>query len=115
VPGVSTFYLSRQDFCMTQTQTPTPLELVKSVVHEMSSELGYDTLRKPSPDTALFGGTEGIDSLSLVRIVAEIERAAEDQFAKRVVLADERAMSRRNSPFRTVGSLAELLQERLTE
>jgi hypothetical protein len=32
-----------------------------------------------------------------------------------VVLADDRAMSRRNSPFRTVGTLAELLDERLAE
>jgi acyl carrier protein len=63
----------------------------------------------------LFGGTEGIDSLALVQIVAELERAAEKRFGKRVVLADERAMSRRTSPFRTVGTLAELLQERLNE
>jgi acyl carrier protein len=91
------------------------LDLVTTVVKDMSVELGYDSLSKPSADTALFGGTDGIDSLSLVRIVAEIERAAEDRFAKRVVLADERAMSRRNSPFRTVGTLAELLQERLGE
>jgi len=34
---------------------------------------------------------------------------------KKVVLADERAMSRRNSPFRTVGTLGELLHERLGE
>jgi acyl carrier protein len=91
------------------------IELVKSVVKELSDELGYESLREPSRDTVLFGGTEGIDSLSLVQIVAQVERLAEDQFAKRVVLADDRAMSRRTSPFRTVGTLAELLAERLTE
>jgi acyl carrier protein len=91
------------------------LELVKTVVQDMSRELGYDSLRKVSEDTELFGGTDGIDSLSLVRIVAEIEREAEEKFEKRIVLADERAMSRRNSPFRTVGTLAELLNERIGE
>ena len=91
------------------------IELVKSAVKELSDELGYESLREPSADTVLFGGAEGIDSLSLVQIVAEVERLAEDKFAKRVVLADERAMSRRNSPFRTVGTLAELLEERLAE
>jgi acyl carrier protein len=90
-------------------------ELVKSVVEGISDEIGYDTLRKVSADTTLFGGTDGIDSLSLVRIVAEVEREAEEKFARRVVLADERAMSRRSSPFRTVGTLAQLLQERLAE
>lgn len=93
----------------------TAFALVKSVVEEMSDELGYDSLRKVSAQTALFGGEDGIDSLSLVRIVAEIERVTEDRFSRRVVLADERAMSRRNSPFQTVGSLAALLAERLAE
>jgi acyl carrier protein len=93
----------------------TALELVKTVVQDLSRELGYDSLRHVSPDTELFGGASGIDSLSLVRIVAEVEREAEEQFEKRVVLADERAMSRRNSPFRTVGTLAELLEERIGE
>src|SRR5690349_3479864 len=91
------------------------VEVVKSAVREMSDELGYESLRDASENTVLFGGEEGIDSLSLVRIVAEVERAAEETFAKRVVLADEQAMSRRKSPFRTVGSLAELLEERLTQ
>ena len=59
------------------------------------------------------GDDNGIDSLSLVRLVAALERAAEQQFGRRVVLADERAMSMRRSPFRTVATLAELLQERL--
>jgi acyl carrier protein len=91
------------------------LQIVKSVVEDLSGELGYDALHKVSPETELFGGPDGIDSLSLVRIVAEVERAAEAKTGKRVVLADERAMSRRNSPFRSIGSLADLLTERIGE
>ena len=93
----------------------TAVELVKAAVKELSDELGYESLRQPSAETVLFGGADGIDSLSLVQIVAEVERAVEDKFGKRVVLADERAMSRRQSPFRTVGTLAELVEERLAE
>ena len=37
------------------------------------------------------------------------------RLGKTVILADERAMSRRHSPFRTVGTLSELLYERLGE
>jgi acyl carrier protein len=91
------------------------LEIVISVVQDMSGELAYPSLSKVSPETELFGGPDGIDSLSLVRIVAEVEREAEEKAGKRVVLADERAMSRRQSPFRSVTSLAELLAERLGE
>ncbi len=89
--------------------------LVKTVVQELSEDLGYESLADAVPDTPLYGEATGIDSLSLVRIVAEVEKAAEDVFKKRVVLADERAMSRRTSPYRTLGTLAELLQERLAE
>jgi acyl carrier protein len=88
-------------------------EVVKSVVEELADELGYDNLRKVTAETPLFGGEQGVDSLSLVRLVADIERQAEETFGKRVVLADEMAMSRRNSPFRTIGTLSQFLQEQL--
>lgn len=91
------------------------LEIVTHVLQDMSSELDYPALKAAQPDTELFGGANGIDSLSLVRIVAEVEREAEQKVGKRVVLADERAMSRRNSPFRNVTTLADLLAERIEE
>ena len=88
-------------------------QVVKSAIEELADELGYDNLRKVTPETPLFGGDQGIDSLTLVRLVADIERQAEEKFGKRVVLANELAMSRRNSPFRTIGTLSEFLQEQL--
>ncbi len=88
-------------------------ELVKSAIEELAAELGYDQLRKVTAETPLFGGDQGVDSLTLVRLIADIERLAEDTFGKQIVLADELAMSRRSSPFRTVGSLSELLQEQI--
>lgn len=91
------------------------LQLVKATVEDLAQELGYSNLRQVNADTPLFGGEDSIDSLSLVRLVAEIEREAEAKFGRSVVLADERAMSRRSSPFRSVGTLSELLDERLDE
>lgn len=93
----------------------TTLRIVKSAVEELADELGYDELRHVTQETELFGGVNGIDSLSLVRLVAEIERETEARLGQRVLLADERAMSRRSSPFRTVGTLSELLEHRLEE
>lgn len=91
------------------------LKLVTTVVHQVGEEAGYDVLQNVGPETELLGGSSGIDSLTVVQIVAELERQSEETFGKAIVLADERAMSRRSSPFRTVGALAELLRERLTE
>ncbi len=88
-------------------------EVVKTAVEELADELGYDQLRKVTADSPLFGGDQGVDSLTLVRLIADIERQAEDVFGKQVVLADELAMSRRSSPFRTVGTLSAFLQEQV--
>lgn len=93
----------------------TTLRIVKSAVEDLADELGYDELKNVTEDTELFGGPNGIDSLSLVRLVAEIERETEAELGQRVLLADERAMSQRSSPFRTVGTLGEFLAQRLEE
>jgi acyl carrier protein len=95
--------------------TENALDVVSTVVSDLAEELGYEQLREPTAESLLFGGEDGIDSLSLVRLVADVERLAERRFGKRIVLADDRAMSRRSSPFRTVGTLSELLEERLGE
>lgn len=91
------------------------LALVRSTVEELNGELGYPQLEKVDAGTELFGGSNGVDSLTVVRIIAEVERAAAARFGRPVVLADERAMSRRSSPYRTVGTIATLLRERLAE
>lgn len=93
----------------------TTLDLVTSVLAELGEDLGYEHLCTSGPETPLFGGADGVDSLTLVHVVTGVERAAERAFGRRVILADERAMSRRSSPFRTVGTLAALLEERLAE
>ena len=90
-------------------------EVVRKSVAELAEDMGFPALVSPVESTPLFGGDDGIDSLSLVRLVADIEREAELALGKTVILADERAMSRRHSPFRTVGTLSELLYERLGE
>lgn len=89
------------------------LELVLETISSEADELGYAHLREPGPDTPLYGGESGIDSLSLVRLIVAVEAAAAGRFGRRVSLADERAMSMRSSPFRTAGTLAGLLAERL--
>ena len=90
------------------------LELVVATVSREADDLGYDELRVPTAATALFGGESGVDSLSLVRLIAAVERAAQAHFDRNIVLADEKAMSMRSSPFRTVGTLADLVLQRLS-
>src|SRR5213596_2558331 len=58
-------------------------------------------------DTPLFGREGFLDSMALVSLVVAVEQAIEDELGVSVSLADDRALSQRNSPYRTVGSLAE--------
>lgn len=60
-------------------------------------------------DTALFGAAGLLDSMGLVTLVVEVEQHLADQFGWLVTLADDRAMSQRNSPFRSVGALADYI------
>lgn len=56
--------------------------------------------------TALFGRDGCLDSLGLVSLVVGLEQALQDELNLNVSLADEKALSQRQSPYRTVGSLA---------
>ena len=57
--------------------------------------------------TVLFGREGYLDSLGLVSLVVSTEQALQDELNLTVSLADDKALSQRQSPFRTVGSLAD--------
>lgn len=58
-------------------------------------------------ETPLFGRDGILDSVGLVSLVVAVEQAIEDECGVSLSLADEQAMSQRQSPYRTVRSLAE--------
>ncbi len=62
-----------------------------------------------SLEVVLLGAGGAVDSLGLVRLVMTVERRVEDDLGTAVSLTDEKAMSQRNSPFRTTGTLAEYI------
>ena len=72
-----------------------------------------------SRESVLFGKGGGLDSLGLVNLIIAIEQNIEDEFDVNIAINNERAMSQENSPFRTVGSLADyielLLEEKLND
>jgi len=89
------------------------LEIVRSAVGDLNDELGYEELENPGEETGLHGEEEGVDSLSLVSLIVDLEGRISDELHADVVLADEKAMSSRNSPYRTVGTLVDFIMERL--
>ena len=87
--------------------------IIENAISELNEEIEYDTLANLTDETVLFGGEDGIDSISLARLISDIELALGDSFKATVILADEKAMSMRQSPYRTVGTLTEFVISRM--
>ncbi|NTU77967.1 MAG: hypothetical protein HGA45_00955 [Chloroflexales bacterium] len=65
--------------------------------------------------TVLVGDDAVLDSLGVVSLIVEIEQRLEMDHSIAVTLASDRAMSQRNSPFRTVGVLGDYISATIKE
>ena len=70
---------------------------------------------KKSIETYLYGRKSNLDSLGLVNLIVAVEEKISDEFQALLTLADERAMSQKRSPFKTIGTLAEYISTLLEE
>jgi acyl carrier protein len=66
-------------------------------------------------ETRLFGANSMLDSSALVSLLVEVEQQINDMIGTEIVLVDDRAMSQKRSPFRTIGTLAEYVVMLLSE
>lgn len=92
---------------------------IKNIIFKTIGELN-ETLKNKIPldkglDIPIFGGKGYLDSLGLVNLLVSIEQNIEDEFDINLTIADERAMSQRNSPFRTIGTLVKYIELLLSE
>lgn len=67
------------------------------------------------PNTKLFGRECELDSLGLVNLIVSIEENINNEYNASITIADEKAMSQKHSPFRTVDTLADYVTELLNE
>jgi len=87
--------------------------LVLESVRRLAEDFEVDALRSPEPDSPLYGPDAPLDSMALVNLIADVEEAVDAEFGQSITLADEKAMSAKNSPFRSVASLVDAVTERL--
>lgn len=66
-----------------------------------------------SVETFLTGNDSVLDSLGLVNLIVATERKVEEEFGVGITLVSQESMSRPESPFRSVGALAEYVQSLL--
>lgn len=90
------------------------MELIVNATRELGAEQGIEIKQPLSADTRLFGEGGLLDSMALVSLVIAIEQAIEEKFDTSVALADEKALSQRSSPYRTIGTLAAYAAQELS-
>lgn len=84
-------------------------------LEEINETQGENEQLLKSPDTILFGEGALLDSVGLVSFIVTVERTVEEVTGKTITLASEKAFSRKQSPFRTVETLAKYIEELLAE
>ncbi|ECP6258023.1 hypothetical protein FUD28_07780 [Campylobacter coli] len=87
---------------------------VLQLLHNLSDE--FPELKTANEDTKLYNGFGGcLDSLALVSLIADLEELLSEEFGKEIILADEKMMSAKTSPFKNVESLADYIAKKLQE
>jgi len=85
------------------------LAAIYRAVDWINGELPPDRQLIKAPETRLLGSQSVLDSMHLVSLIVTIEREVEDAFGVALTLADERALSMKESPFRSIQSLADYI------
>lgn len=96
--------------------TPDHKALVAAITRLLRQVLEQRGRTAPSgagAETILFGPGGALDSMGLVTLIMEVEYMLAEQFGVTLTLADDRAMSQRTSPFRSVGTLADYILHNL--
>ena len=90
-------------------------KIIVEALVELNEELENENLNNPTSETKLYGGSGALDSLALVSLITDLEERISDEFEKDIILADEKAMSQRTSPLRSVETLTNYIQKLLEE
>lgn len=85
---------------------------IQGLIYQAIEELNITRDTAPiekSEKTALYGKESPLDSVDLVNLLIAIEELLEDEFEIEFTIANEKAMSLKNSPFKSVASLTDYL------
>ena len=89
-------------------------DIITIIINEVSSIIDLEN-DEINFDTTIYGNDSRLDSLGLINLIVAVEQNIEDEFDVNITIADERAMSQKHSPFRTIESLANYIEMLLKE
>lgn len=88
---------------------------VYRAVDELNKSLPKGLHVEKSLQSPLYGKDGHLESIDVVTLIMEVEDQIKNEFGASITIADDRAMSQQNSPFRTVGTLSDYVAELLNE
>ncbi len=91
---------------------PNRSDIAALVLSSLEEVLAMADGNSPAPigeETYLIGRDAVLDSMGLVTLIVDVEQRLEEEYGAVLVLADERAMSQKHSPFRSVRSLIDYI------
>tara|TARA_B100000586_G_C19841627_1_gene314838 strand:- start:61 stop:369 length:309 start_codon:yes stop_codon:yes gene_type:complete len=91
------------------------LESIYAAIDEVNEQLPEDQNLEKSLETVLLGSSGKLESVNLVNLLVAIEENIEETFGIPISITDERAVSEKNSPFRTVETLCNFMLNLLDE
>lgn len=81
------------------------IEIIYEKVDEINEQNGLNIPK--DLNARLFGRESELDSLGLVNLIIGVEESVNEIYSTSITIANEKAMSQKHSPFRTVETLAE--------
>ncbi len=93
------------------------ISIIIDALKELAADFENDNIENIADtdgETILYGMDGILESIELVSLIADLEEIIFDEFGRDITLADEKAMSQNNSPFRTVNSLSDYIESLLT-
>ena len=88
---------------------------VYAAVDELNEQLPKGVQVDKSLDAPLYGASGKLESLDFVTLIMEVEEKINAEFGTDITIADENLLSKQKSPFSTLGTLIEYLEEVLKQ
>src|SRR5438045_5688919 len=88
---------------------------VFSAVDELNTQLPAGVSIEKSLDAPLYGAGGKLESLDFVTLIMEVEEKINAEFGTSITIADENLLSKQKSPFSTLATLIEYLDETLKQ
>ena len=87
------------------------VQAIFAAVDALNDQLPKGVRVAKSLEAPLYGQGGHLESIDLVNLIIEVEEKVKDAFDVSITIADDRAVSSRNSPFVTLGALTNHVSE----